>query len=479
MKLPKSSIKRVTSDYSKLQLGDPRRRRRAEQILSKLARSPSASLPHAMGNQASLTAAYRFANNASIAFADLMAASIGAAAARATAARRVLVLHDTTDCSFPDLDPAEIGYLQTGKAGFKLHLSLILDAGAWRRPLGFAHVETIHRERRSRRGGRKKRLGGSATSKWKDREFLRWSRGMTASAEALRECERVLHIADRESDSFDLMALMIALGQGFIFRVRVDRRGRIAGTEDDSWSTVKDIAATCEGLLERAVPLSRRRGGSAPGMKAPRKMRMARLTFAATTIEIPRPRSASKDLPPVLRVNLVHVIEKDPPPGQDPVEWLLYTSEPIDTAAHVEEIVDHYRARWTIEEINSAIKTGTAYEAREFETRHALLNMLALSLPIACEMLWLRSRARSSPNTPATEVLTPLQLRILRKLGPRKLSAKPTAQEALLAVAALGGHQRNNGDPGWKILHRAMSLLHAYEQGWLAASTSRRRRGDL
>jgi hypothetical protein len=51
-------------------------------------------------------------------------------------------------------------------------------------------------------------------------------------------------------------------------------------------------------------------------------------------------------------------------------------------------------ARWTIEELNAALKTGCAYESRQFESRHALLNILALTLPVACEVLALRSRTR-------------------------------------------------------------------------------------
>ena len=54
-------------------------------------------------------------------------------------------------------------------------------------------------------------------------------------------------------------------------------------------------------------------------------------------------------------------------------------------------MVDGYRTRWVIEEFNAALKTGCAYEARQFESRDALLTMLALSLPVACEVLWLRS----------------------------------------------------------------------------------------
>ena len=482
MKLPQSVVERVVANFATMDLGDPRRARRVRKVVAKMARSPSAPLPAAMGDAGELEAAYRLANNANVTFAQLLAAPIDSTRLRAEAARRVLVIHDTTDASFPQLDPREIGYLQTGKAGFKVHLSLVIDAGVWRRPLGVVHAETQHRAERSKRGGRKKRLSGNAMAKWKDREFERWWRGVKASADALRHCERVIHVADRESDSYELMAQTGATGQGFIFRVRVDRRGRKAGAEAEPWSTVKQVAKGGEGLLERTVLLSRRRAKTAPGMNEvhpPRKMRWATLNFAAAEIEIPRPRYVSKAHPETLRLNLVHVIERNPPPGEEPVEWLLYTNEPVSTPSEVEEVVDNYRARWTIEEFNAGLKTGTAYEARQFETRHALLTMLALSLPIACEVLWLRSRARSTPDSPATEVLTPLQIRILRKLGNHKLSATPTAREALLVLAALGGHLKSNGEPGWKILQRAMALLHAYETGWTAARGARRRREKL
>jgi hypothetical protein len=478
MKLPKSSVERVASNFATAELGDPRRTKRVVSMVSKLAQAPAASLPAAMGSTGDIEAAYRLANNRNITFDELLASVANATQLKAEVARQVLVIHDTTDASFSHLSPEEIGYLQTGKAGFKLHLSLVLDASSWRRPLGVIHAETLHRMERARRGGRKKLASGIQTAKWQDREFLRWWRGVRASAKALQRCERVIHVADRESDAYELMAQTLATGQGFIFRVRVDRRSREMGAEHDAWSTVKQVAAGCQGRLERTVPLSRREGKRAPGMNkgnAPRDMRWARLEFAATTIEIPRPRYVAKNLPEVLRLNLVCVTEPDPPEAQQPVQWLLYTTEPVETKAQVEEVVDRYRARWTIEEFNSALKTGTAYEARQFETRHALLTMLALSLPIACEMLWLRSRARATPDAPATEVLTQRQIDILREMGPRTLSARPTAQEALAAVAALGGHLKNNGDPGWKILNRAMSLMHAYEAAWTAAE--RRFRG--
>jgi len=433
-------------------------------------------LPDALGSEAEIEGAYRLMNNRSVTFEALVAAHADGTRQRAEEAADVLVLHDTTDCTFPHLDAKEIGYLQTGKAGFRLHLSLVVDARSWRRSLGVISAETVHRPKRSKaQQAQRKKASGPATAKWEDREFERWWRGMRDAGDLLRGCQRVIHIADREGDSYELMARLLGASQRFVIRVRVgDRRGRVGDVGEEDWWTVKQVAANCEGLLEREVPLSRRMAKTAPDANRrnpPRSARIAGLRFAATRIEIPKP-FYLRDVPETLCLNLVSVIEENPPPNESAVEWLLYTTEPVATAKQVANVVDDYRTRWTIEEFNAALKGGCAYEARHFESRQALLNMLALSLPVACEILSLRSRARCNPSAPATDVLTPLQIRILRELGSRKLSVSPTAEEALFALAALGGHLKCNGPPGWRILQRAMVKLLTYEAGWLAAQSS-------
>ena len=467
----------MVKSYANAELGDARLTRRASRILEKLARQPGVSLPAIMGTEADYQGACRFVNNGDLRFRALLAPEFAATAQRAQEAGSVLVVHDTTEPSFPTLDPKEIGYLPTGKAGFLVHISLVLDAAAWRRPLGVIHAETIHRPQRSKRKKGQRRATGNDTAGNPDREFLRWVRGVEASADALKACERVIHIMDREGDSYELMATILALNNGFVIRQRVNRRAQAADRDNSLWSTVKEVVRGCQGMMEREVPLSRRKAKGAPGMNrhAPRKMRLARLSFTATSVLIPRPQYLAEPWPEAIEVNVVHVIEKDPPPGETPVEWLLYTTEPIDRPSQVAKVVDTYRTRWTIEEFNAALKTGCAYEAREFKSRHALLNMLALSLPIACMVLALRSRARSDPTAPATDELTPLQIRVLRHFASRPVPARPTAQQALFAVAGLGGHQKGNGPPGWKVLQRGMTTLLAYEDGWLAGEGAGRR----
>jgi len=145
----------------------------------------------------------------------------------------------------------------------------------------------------------------------------------------------------------------------------------------------------------------------------------------------------------------------------------LLTSEPIDTEAAVREVVEIYRARWLIEEFFKALKSGCAMEKRELESLHTLTNALALCVPIAYQLLALRHLARSTPNVPASRVLSTAQIAILQAKA--RLAHDPTAEQALVALAYLGGHYVpfSRKTPGWRVLARGMERLLDLEDGWL------------
>jgi hypothetical protein len=130
--------------------------------------------------------------------------------------------------------------------------------------------------------------------------------------------------------------------------------------------------------------------------------------------------------------------------------------------------VDCYRARWVIEEYFKAIKTGCQYESRQLETAESLLNALAIFAPVAWRLLLLRHLARCDGNATATDALTAKQVQVLKAVAKKPLPAKPTARDAMLAIAALGGHLKNNGDPGWLVLGRGLHDLLLLELGWRA-----------
>jgi hypothetical protein len=233
---------------------------------------------------------------------------------------------------------------------------------------------------------------------------------------------------------------------------------------------LRATAIAAKATFEREVPLSPRPKIKGPkGKRHPaRRFRIARLSFAAVSIDLPRPRDASGTVVSPLAVNVVHVYEKRPPKGEPPVEWFLLTDLPVNTRKAIAFVVDCYRGRWTIEEYFKALKTGCQYERRQLESARSLLNALAIFAPVAWRLLLLRHLARSDAGAPASAALTLTQLEVLRAVAKKPLPRKPTARDALLAVATLGGHLKNNGDPGWLVLGRGLHDLLLLEMGWRA-----------
>ena len=191
---------------------------------------------------------------------------------------------------------------------------------------------------------------------------------------------------------------------------------------DDDFRQLHDAVASLEAEVERDVKLSKRRKKSSKvhdGIHPPRETRLTKLSIAARPLKLKRPKRHPKQskarraatLAPEVSLNVVRVWEPEPPPGEEPVEWVLFSSDPIDTEAQILEIVDRYRARWTIEEYFKALKTGCMYEKRQLEDYESLANLLAVFAPIACTLLHLRSEARRNPDAPANLVLTSSQNR--------------------------------------------------------------------
>ena len=65
---------------------------------------------------------------------------------------------------------------------------------------------------------------------------------------------------------------------------------------------------------------------------------------------------------PAVTVNAILVREEHPPPGEEPIEWLLVTSLPIATFADVQTVIDYYCCRWEIEIYFRVLKGGCRVE---------------------------------------------------------------------------------------------------------------------
>lgn len=447
----------ASSEFSAAHFNDRRLTRRLGDIADQLAEAPDRGMPAVLENEAALEAFYRFVNNERVEPLKILEPHFENTRMRALKHPRILVIHDTTRVHFADRG---FGPLlgDRGGEGFFLHLALAVRDARHREPLGVLSAGTFERE--ARRPGRRKtkeeRAANNELSAWK----LLYADVMERLAG-----HPVVHVMDRQADCYDLLVGM--RDSHFVVRIAHDRK---VSTEDGT-SLLRDALKTSTAMLTREVVLSPRAdsGGRSKSHLPARDMRNAALVASASAVRLQRPPAADPTAPEELSLNVIQVLERDPPPGEAPVEWLLYTTLPISTAAEIEAAIDIYRTRWVIEEYFKSLKTGCALESRQLESREGLLNMLAISIPIAWRLLLLRHLARHAPEEPATATLRQSQLDVLARTPRAKLPENPTNRDALLAVARLGGHLKRNGDPGWLVLTRGYTKLLTLEEGWLAA----------
>ncbi len=449
----------IRGEVETADFGDKRLTARLVRLAEQLAKAPDQSFPKAARSGAALEATYRFLGNDSVTPAAILEPHVAATVARCAEAAVVFVAHDSTELRFSTARDG-LGRISNDTThGFIGHFALAVGAKN-RAPLGVLGIEPVFREYGKRLSEHSERRPVQ------ERESRRWLELVERVDAAVSDRATVVHVMDREADGYELLAGLCSGKHRFIVRLNFDR----AVDTTIGRRRISDVIRRSRTLLTRDVNLSGRspRPGDPPSRatKHPyRRARSAELSISAVSVTIHRPSHVHASVPKTLSLNVVRVHEKNVGRGIEPVEWRLVTTEPIETTADVAAIVDGYRARWLIEEYFRALKQGCAYEKRQLETRHALLNALAIFAPIAWQLLALRQLSRDHAELPADRILSPLKLKLLQRHPDVRLRTQPTVRDAMLAIACLGGHIKNNGDPGWQVLGRGYEDLLLLERG--------------
>ena len=468
------AVSGLEREYAGAQLGDARRGARLGRIVQRLAPAPDRSFPEAMRGDAELEGTYRFLSNRKVGWREMLGPHVSESYARlqraATAGHRLVVAHDTTELHFKGEPGARsgLGELAHGHRGFLAHVALgamLQPEGARAQPQGvLGLIPVVRRPRAKRKQSERKRQ--SAQRPAGTRESDRWGE-LVQKVHAEAAALPLVHVMDREADNYRLLCELSQGDHSFVVRARFDRLL-------ESGTCVSEVLAQQPTCLTREVQLGARKGKWTNGKQVPaRNSRPARLEVRAAPLRLKATQYALRDegVPTSLMLNAVEVFEAQPPEGEEPVRWVLFTSLPVDTPEQLAHVVDCYRARWCIEELFKALKTGCAVEKRQLGSLRALLNTLCLLLPIAWRLLALRALAEEEPEAPATRLFEADELRLLRQLSKERyaIGPNPTCQQALYALASLGGHLKRNGPPGWQTLARGHENLSTALVGYRAA----------
>lgn len=447
----------MSEELRNVNFGNLHLTKRFGKIVDDLLEHAGESFPDTFSNESDLEGAYRFFRNEKVDKDKVLAPHFASTIIKANQCGKILAVHDTTDFIFSGEQRREgLGFINSVKnQGFLGHFAMAVSGDKKRIPLGIIGLDTYVRE------GTPKRRNYVRNAV--DKESFRWGRLVDEVSNRLERKVEIVHVMDSEGDNYQLLDHLVSNNERFVIRLCHDRV--LKQSEMKLSEALSGLSIICE----REVELSARNKGKinpAERKRNPvRKTRTAKLCFTALCIDINVPdRVKAKNKS--IRLNIIRVEEINPPNEQEKIEWRLITTELIDTEEQILEIVDSYRARWIIEEYFKVLKTGCKYEQRQLESYKTLLVALGLFIPVAHRLLLLRSISRNSGTTPAKLVLTSTQLEILSLHRATKLKESPTVREALLAVAKLGGHIKNNGDPGWLTLWRGYRKLAAAEEIW-------------
>lgn len=437
----------VANQYRTVSLPDARLEKRLLTIAQTLAAKPLDSINQACENWAGAKGAYRFVENKAVS-ADALIKPIADATARASAAvDDVISIQDTTVLSFASARGAKgLGPVNDSSEarGMFAHPALALRRdGA---PLGLLDLYCWCRDPDTTVAPEAKRM-------IEEKESGKWLSGIRASREAIarnlpeERRPRLIHVFDREGDIHDVFDLILADDDGAVIRCNHNRR---VLTADGRGAMAHDAVRATPLLGAVVIDVPRKHG---------QKKRRATVDVRACRVTL-TPQRQTRDYPRWFDLNLVEVVETDPPKGVEPLRWLLWTTEPVDTLEEAIEVVRIYKLRWKIEEFNLVLKSGCRIEKLQFETAERLEKVVALYAPVAVRILQLREWSRLEPEAPCTIILTPNQWRSLwtyiHKKHPTSGTSPPTIRQATLWIGRLGGHlgRKSDGMPGVRTLWR-------------------------
>lgn len=443
--------------FGDAELGDRRRVKRLIEIFEEIRKHPGGTLPDKLKSPMDLKALYRWCACPDVTHRAVIEA-MGRHVMRQldSDVQTVLVLHDATELDYTSITSLAEQLGQIGKGlsrGYLCHNSLAVTEDG-REILGLTN-QILHRrddvseketlpERRER----------------ESRESRLWLLGTAG----LPSDRRLVDICDQGSDTFEFLEHEFRSGRRFVIRSKRQRCVYLGHEARGGRKTLAKQAACLPLLGERVLQIQSQKG------KRRRRAREATLEVRGGEILIPRPHARygnyeGKPMP----MWAVRIYETKPPRGEDPLEWVLLTNEPITTYEDALRVVQWYESRWIVEEFHKAMKTACGIENMQFTATARLEPMVAVLSAVATTLLNLRgaSRREDAKTRPATSVISVEYIRVLSGWRYGRVRDDLTIHEFFYALARLGGHQNRKNDkrPGWLVLWRGWTTLQAMLDG--------------
>jgi hypothetical protein len=456
-------------------LGDKRLNKRLVQVLEELAARPTASIPAACGGRAEMEGAYRLFANPNANFQNILQPHVDATRRRMAAQPTVLLVQDTSeaDVTRPEQQVAGAGPLDgNARRGALLHLLHAFTPDGT--PLGTVRGTAWVRAEETVCATRSR--GERAAMPIEQKESHRWVVTLRQAHEEAQRCPttHIISVADSEADIYEVLVegTREAGQSDWIVRACQDRALLCENGENAEEKHVREAVLAQPVLFGKTIHVRARKGKVAcetRGRRQPRQSREAEVVVRAARVTLRPPWRADRKLPAVT-VNVVLVSEVNPPPGDEPVEWLLLTNLPVDDVEQVRQVVQYYAVRWMIEVFFRVLKSGCRVEERLFEYMDRLLSCMAVYIIVAWRTLYVCRLGRSCPEISCEAVFEPSEWKSVWKVVRHEdpPPEPPPLGVFVRMVAQLGGYvnRKRTDPPGPQTLWIGLQRMHDFATCW-------------
>ena len=410
---------------------------------------PEANIPLACGAKARTMGAYRFFQNPKVTMDIILNGHKEATIDRIRQHKVVLAPQDTTTLNYTTHPMTEglgpVSDNDSNSIGLILHDTLAFTQEGT--PLGVLDAQCWARDPDDRQKKYRRR-----NLPIEQKESIKWLRSFNKVAEIQKLCPDTLlvSIGDRESDIYELFVEATKDDQGPGLLVRSEKtRSRKCG-EEYLWNLMTQKEAS--GSLKLHIPRS-----------GPRKARDAMVDISFSEVELKSPRKHAK-LPSV-RIWVVYIVEKDfDETVENPIEWMLLTTVPVNSFEDAQKRVEWYSGRWGIEVYHRTLKSGCRIKDRQFKTVDSLEACLGVDMVVAWRIYHLTMLGREVPDVACTVFFKDIEWKALccyvkkSKVAPEN---PPTLYQAMIMVACMGGFlgRKSDGYPGTQTLWRGLQRL--------------------
>lgn len=458
-------------NFGHAQLGDRRRTNRLVKLVDRMCARPGGTLPQKFRNPADLQAFYRLMRQDDVTHEAILSSHRQVTLERIEQMETpVLILHDATELDYTShksLD--DLGQIGSGtRRGYITHNSLAVDPQT-REVLGLTNQALHQRDTVAKDETRSQRY------RRESRESLLWLKG----TEPLPANWNLIDVCDRGADTFEFIEHELSSGRRFVIRSAHDRRIFLGhGSPEeceaaDLHQYASSLPASGSWNLQVTSKVERRRGRGKENKKdVTRHQREAKMAVSFAPVQI---RASKGNNSQPLKVWLVRVWEIDPPEGQERLEWILITNEPVNSFTAAYRVVGWYECRWVIEEYHKGMKTGSQIESPQFTTEDRLQPAIAVLSVVTLTLLQLRDASRRPDATTrkATTVVSASYVEVLSMWRHKKCKLDWTVHDFYYALARLGGHQNRKHDhlPGWQVIWEGWKELLPMVTGYEVAKS--------